>query len=577
MQENNSLFKTIQHLCHYSYSLLAIALTLFSFYLCYAIEWRGPFRDLWEFVGIIAQQFNGNWPFNELIQPYGGIHRILLPKLLFYLDFRYAAGSNLLALSVTLALHISAAGLFIYRLFDEALFKTQDRQWLVAMTLLFFFSTTQIYNLIYISDNQVVIGNSLSVFCAAVFCYYLQNKQALYLCLANLLLVLACLSHASALMMWPASIVVMCVLRDKPLMIALQIALATLLLGLYVSGYDPLDNTDITLPLWQQLANTLFSLLANVGNLLRYIGLHLSSPTSRDYPLTGIVISYLSIIYLVTITWRIYNKRWLTTTCDRFCLTLASYGVFIAIITACGRQIYPNSALTDRYQTLVMTYWAAMMILWYVDLQKLKPALTFLPPLLSLLLLLPYQYQNAEEMAWLSSRVNNAHTAATVGITEMDTIAATLSHPLLMDKKNLVAAHNDFLRDNRLGYFGDKESEYFLNKNSPAVLTGAPAVDNNCRGQLVSLETINHTDYKFIARADIDGMAVDTLLVIDAQQQIIGLARNHRKRGEFLPLALRNQQQQELRGFIHSAQELNFPLTFISKKNNTYCRLFSID
>src|SRR5690606_1730938 len=124
-------------------------------------------------------------------------------------------------------------------------------------------------------------------------------------------------------------------------------------------------------------------------------------------------------------------------TSEIFWLTLACYVFFIAFITAYGRQIYPNSALTDRYQTLVMTYWISLLILLYVDLKNNASFLKLTPAFLALALLFPHQLNSATEMAWLSSRVNRAHTAATVGITDIQTMAATLSHPLLMDKKNL--------------------------------------------------------------------------------------------------------------------------------------------
>jgi hypothetical protein len=63
----HKLSKIFQTSFLYGFAALAVSLTLFTLYLCFAIEWRGPFRDLWEFIGLIQDQLNGHWDFNALI------------------------------------------------------------------------------------------------------------------------------------------------------------------------------------------------------------------------------------------------------------------------------------------------------------------------------------------------------------------------------------------------------------------------------------------------------------------------------------------------------------------------------
>jgi len=571
-----TLNKTFQTSLLYGFATLAACLTLFTLYLCFAIEWRGPFRDLWEFIGLIQEQLNGHWDLNALIAPYGGIHRILIPKLLFYLDYRFAAGSNLLALSVTVLLHITTCYLMIWSVLKFSMFNINDRIWIISIILMFFFSTTQIYNLIYISDNQVVIGNSLSVFSAAIFCFYLQKEKLYYLYLSNMIMIIACLSHSSSLMIWPATIVIMMLLKKPGKEIIIQLAAISIVLGLYVSGHDPLDTSGVVVPLWKKFIVALYNVVTHVDGILRYIGLHLSSPMSRDYPIAGIVVSYISIAYLLSIIYRIYKKHWQPEHSEIFWITLTLYGFFIAVITAYGRQIYPNSALTDRYQTLVMTYWSALIILIYVDIKRSNPSLVFIAPVMSLILLLPYQYKNAEEMAWLSTRVTTAHTAAITGITDIDTVAATLSHPLLMDKKNLVEDYNEYFRKNKLAYFSDNIANYFLDENIGKPFSEAIDINENCSGALLSVEKISSESYKIIGQAYTDNSrATENVLVMDGQRKIIGLARNFRPKGEFLPLALRDSQTQQWVGFIHTQGELIYPISFLAKGKNGYCSLFS--
>lgn len=557
---------------------LAGFLALFTVYLCYALEWRGPMRDLWEFVGLIEQQFQGqlfrdrwNWP--AMLEPYGGIHRILLPKLLFYLDYRFASGSNFLSLSVTLFCHLSACALLLHSVYTHQNFNRQDKLLLAAIVLLFFFSTTQIYNLIYNSDNQVVISHSLAIFSA-----WLYVRQRLLL--AYGLLIAACLSHSSSLMLSPAFILLSMALRSPPKTIALQCLFAMALLGLYVSGGDPLKDPAQSLPLWEKIPTVLLGIILQAEGILRYIGLHLSSPTSRLWPETGIALSYFSIAYLFHYLWRLYRERRNPDLAESFFLTLALYVFFIAVITAYGRQIYPNSALTDRYQTFVMSYWPAILFLLYRDLKAVTNYAVPLISILSLGLLLPHQYSKAVEMAWLSSRVEVAHTAATVGITDMDTVAATLSHPLLMDKKNLVEKHNDFLRDYGLGYFSAEGSEYFLAKDTPTLLDKAIVQNEDCNGEWLEQKTVpvidgNVTAFRLEGRGQVNGNPVATVLIIDALGEVIGLGRDQRAKGEFRPLVFRNSASTRWVAFVRSATPLQYPLSVVTLNGDNYCELFT--
>lgn len=556
------------------YILLAASLAFFTIYLCYALEWRGPFRDLWEFVGLLQQQLNGQWDRDALLEPYGGIHRIALPKLLFYLDYRYASGSNLLALTVTLALHILGSVLFIRSIIKNEILTANDKWLLAATVVLFFASTTQIYNLIYISDNQVPISNTFALLALFSFSIYLSEKEksgARWLCIGNALVLIACLSHSSSLMTLPAMIIIMWLSGTSFRHLAIQSLFSIAILLLYISGYDPLDTAaGESMTLLQKASGAIGNLLMNMQGILRYIGLYLASPASREWPLAGIALGYISISYVASLGWRMYQKRWVPTQVETFWMCVAIYIICVAIITACGRQVYPNSALTDRYQTLVMTYWAALFLLLYTDLKQRKLVPELLVPLCALLLLLPHQQKNAEEMAWLGSRVTIAHTAATVGITNIDVIAATLSHPLLMDNKNLVDKHNDFLRQERLGYFSDESAFYFL-AGTPERFSAPINRNQHCSGKLTSIEILSNHPAQYRLRGDArleNGDLPSHILVLDRQEMVIGLGKPHREKNQW--------RAHEWIGFINADAPLQLPLTIIGKQDSAYCSLLEI-
>ena len=125
------------------YLLAGILLALFTIYLCYQIIWAGPFRDLWDFVDIIQRQLSGDWRMQDLLQPYGGVHRILIPKLVFFLDYRFSQGNNLLALTFSVTLHVLGFWVFIKMIMQQPLLQSLDKIVLIGTALFCFFSTRQ--------------------------------------------------------------------------------------------------------------------------------------------------------------------------------------------------------------------------------------------------------------------------------------------------------------------------------------------------------------------------------------------------------------------------------------------------
>lgn len=574
------------------YLLLAVLLCLFTIYLCYEVIWQGPFRDLWEFIGIIETLFQWQelasiqWPWQELIQPYGGIHRIFFPKLLFYLDYRFFNGTNIFPLTLTLSLHITACFLFCRSIYKQPTTNLYERWILYATCLLFFFSTTQIYNLIYISDNQVPLSNSFSVLALWFFYRYQAAEKTYhskYLYISNILIIIASLNHSSGLMAWPALLIMMCLLRNPKKELAIQIGLMGIWFWFYLYGLQQTDSHSVETS--RSLINTLLhpfiSALLNAPGILKYIGLHLSSPTGKLSPLVAIIISYTSIVYLLSLWSRVYFQNRAQsdsqndTKINIFWLSLTSYIFCISLVTAYGRQIYPGSALTDRYQTLIMTYWAALFLLLYFDMRKKSTtASAIIIPLLCCLFLVPHQYRAAKEMAWLSSRVQQAHSAAMVNITDMKTISATLSHPLLKDNKNMVAKHQRFLKENTLGFYQHEHAQQFSKPFKGKI------IHTECPSQIQSIQPMTEAgQYKILGHSTTTNQANNEFLFVDNQSIVIGLARRHRLKENFLPLSY-PQRQQPWIGFINNpikSQPIHSPIRLLAKQGDQYCEALIIN
>jgi hypothetical protein len=492
-----------------------------------------------------------------LVEPYGGIHRIFFPRLLFIADYRFFSGMNIFPMTVTIVMHLIAALLIIRNINRQQDSQPADRWVTAGIVLMCFFSAGQIYNLIYISDNQVPMGNSLAILAGILFFRDWQLRTSarpghgnLWLECANITVVLAGLCHSSSLMIWPAMLVMMLVNRYPAKIILTQSGLFAVLLLIYVSGYDPLDQGKEPVPVLNAMLGPILGLVMNLGGIIKYIGLYLSSPLSRSFAHAGMLLSALSIVYLLINTWRSGRSPQVARPALFICLLLMWYILFVAGITAHGRQIYPNSAFTDRYQTLVMVYWAACFAMLFYDLKNLRPSLGLVSPLLLTAATLFHYPTGATEMGWLSSRVRMAHTAAINNINDIRSVAGTLSHPLLMNNRNLVAEHHRFLKEHQLGYFNTPESQLL------DTLLDPPAGQSvTCE---LSLQKVNQGQGFYKLTGEFTGFHPDSVLVTDKNRLVIGIGRSFREKGDILPAFRQN--TLPWTGYINIQSPVQFPL-----------------
>ena len=526
--------------------MMACVVTIFSLYLVWLLQWQGPFRDLWEFIPELEQQLLGHWSLAYLTDAYGGAHRILLPKLVFFADWRWFGGENTLTIFLSIACQIIYLTLISQTLSKETVLSKSGKKVIFAAFLLALFSTTQVNNFLYAMDVQWFMSNLLGLLAFTALISN-QPKMVCFLLLGTC----AALCNFTGLMSLIAGTVWLSTQRLFNRSYWLLVLMTCVISALYIHNPQTADNF-ILVSLQQNNSILSFgkTLLITMVNMAIYLLRYLSSPLSREWPWCG---SLLSAFILLVIFY--YWKRCRSNTLSQWqhlCLLIASYILFSAIATAFGRILYPNSAVAERYQTLILPLLPAMIGLLLPDFRSHKwhHAVMLSLGLVMGIVLLPSQISSAKDMAILSNRVNLAHTAARAGVLDHPYIGATLSHPLLVNNINMVKIVDPFLRSHQLGYFHALQTfrldqDWHLPTTS-ALTDTLPACANNVQLHFDSEKKVWTVQGHLLTNKT--EPASDFIIV--HQEKIIGFGLPVRPEGNLLPFSQMPAELQQFRAFV---------------------------
>lgn len=526
------------------YALLAACLTLFSLYLTCMLHWQGAFRDLWEFVDDIAQQFQGVWSAAYLLDAYGGAHRIFFPKLLFFADYYWLGGRNDLTTTVALLCQAIYATI-IWRAARTTSWSYSERAILLSLFVLALFSTTQVSNFLYAMDMQWYMSNALALISlyALAYCEDSIQKWLTVIVFGTL----AALCNFTGLMPLLIAILTLLILRNKKLIHYFLLLFLSSICFLYI--HNDKNSTHVVINALQHsnsMALSLGIILKTLGDIAIYVPRYLSSPLSREWPIAG---STLAIVGMTTMLYYwIYYFRHPTqlSALQKLCLYLSTGIVISAIFTAFGRVIYPNSATAERYQTLVLPWLPSMFGLVWSDIRHRKQRALYLAVWSAIFFcyLLPTQPVSAKSMVILSSRVHLAHTAARAGVLEPPYILATLSYPLIKNNINSVKDNDIFLRSHSLGYFQHLPQFSLGNRLS---ITNAPP----CTGDVSSRLDTKAQAWIFDGQLLIHEQQAATDIVITQNSIIKGLGILIGADDSLLPATRQDVQQTRFRAFAH--------------------------
>ncbi|HQQ63974.1 MAG TPA: hypothetical protein PLF22_10430 [Pseudomonadales bacterium] len=524
----------------------SIILAFFSLYLVTILHWQGPFRDLWEFVPFIEQQFHGQWSLDYLLDPYGGAHRIFLPKLFFFIDFYWLQGRNLLTTSTALICQ-SLYLLIIYRVVrGEKDISAREKILLTGSFGMALFSTTQVNNFLYAMDVQWYMSNALGL---ASMTALLRSPTTSNICLVMLLGIAAAMCNFTGLMALPVAALSLAICSHSNGQYNRKIRWLTYLLVLIVCWlYMHHDKNAqhvvvAALKLSDNWITRAYIMQDTLHKMFGYTLRYLASPLSRDWPAAGSTLAFFSLV-AVCFYWLLYWRGKTLSAFQRLSLYIATYIIISAVATAFGRFIYTNQAVTERYQTLVLPYLPAIAGLVWQDIRhtrfnSLAPAIF---TLLMLWHLLPAQLKSAHDMSILADRVNQAHTAARAGVLEPAYINSTLSYPLIKNRINSVKDNDTFLREYQLGYF--QHLQEFRLDNTVQIEATLPVCDGNAH---LTRDTERQTLLVDGSLLYLGNVLPDMALI--QEQKVIGLGTLLRPDDSLLPLAAQPAEQSRFRAF----------------------------
>lgn len=355
-------------------------------------------------------------------------HRIVLPRLFFWIDFTFfkGLGAFLIVLHYLL-LAASVAVLYLYlaeQLPDNS--EKLTRQVLALVMLALAFSWMQRTNLLWSFQSQFFLAQLLPL-----LAFYLLHKSygstthnTLYFVLATLAAIASLGSMANGILVLPLLAVMAALLRMHWQRIAMLAILASLCTAAYLYHYvrpaTPAASIVIT--------------DVQVLDFPQYVLLFLGNPFYyMSGKLSGTIAFAAGLFLIGSVLWFAW-QIWQTKKVSSLQLALLTFISFIAAsaLAAASSRIDEglNQALTARYTTPTTFAWLCLLVLYAPIIHKKTSTAT--PRilwcfLLMLLLLLPLQLKTLRPVADRNAGFNLAALALTLGI--RDTPIIQLIYP----------------------------------------------------------------------------------------------------------------------------------------------------
>lgn len=448
-----------------AYLAVVALLGLLAAYTLAVSFWRGPWRDMWEALPFIEKALAGQATLADYWEQYGFSHRPLLSRWFWVADMRWAAGSNLLLLAVSLAMQVVIFLTVRAVLLRDGQFTAQQRLVIYAGVLFCLGNITQVFNFLHTFDVQWFLVTGFVLLALERLLAAREHFSPWQLSVAWLCVLVASLNNFSALVIWPVSILLLCALRFPRWQLALYSLLTAAYLWLYFhdlpTGGDSLTVGLAALP-WQQQLQALWAVL--VVFPLWYLSNPLSFQLATEGPLQlPWPVSWLAPL-LAAVLLLFAARHWLLGLLQRQSFTavawlglaLVLYGYGVAVVTALGRALFWDNVYALRYQNIVLLFWIGI-VLWLATVVRDRATGLFLGAALLLVVFtvnIGWQYENILRMG---NRTRDAHLALVVGLEKhLSAIQATVSRSHLGQDSNYTLAHEaEFLRSIQAGPYAD--------------------------------------------------------------------------------------------------------------------------
>ena len=314
-------------------------------------------------------------------------HRIVLSKILFFLDFKFFNGGTAPLLVAGILIAITSYALlliYIWKISVTSKVSKINAVMLSSTSGVLLFSTMQNENFLWAFQSQFLLAILLP-FTTIIFSYkYIstQKKYYFFACWAASLFSIGTL--ASGLLVSVCVVLMNIVCKLKKRQIFVSILLSILEFSLYFYGYKTPNSS----PLSVFFHHPLFA--------LKYICLYLSSPFTYLTNGTNYFLMVLAgAIYILVIgvaLYRVFSYKKLHRSTVVIPLAMSVYVCVTAAVSAGGRYKFGlDQALASRYTTMSLMGWSCAAIAAIELSKKRHSVFILLTPILISVLLLPQQ------------------------------------------------------------------------------------------------------------------------------------------------------------------------------------------
>ncbi len=328
-------------------SISAFFVVLFTALMTASCRHALPYWDQWDNL-IAGRPITWTWLVSQHNE-----HRILFPRLIYLCDAWFFNERNNLELVANISLQLATAS--IVTVLGTQLIRPGWRGSVVvaSVTVTMMFSAVQWENMASPFQVQFFLVCFAAVACIVIFVK--EKPHRLVSIPVTILQTLAVFSLASGILVPVVTTVLALWLRRPKLQVIIQVAVAAVLLALYLYGYVSPAEPQNTAP------SGLMSLVAYVLNEL---GIFPEAFFGRDTVWIHIVSGGLGLVLLASLMATIRSRRGPSAKAEIALIGITLFVLGMCVLTAFGRARFGlEQATSGRYVTPVLLFWSALLLL----------------------------------------------------------------------------------------------------------------------------------------------------------------------------------------------------------------------
>lgn len=427
----------------------------------------GPVLDFWGALPFLRAVSEGPWSWALFWEITSGAHRLVIPRLFFWLDFSWGSLRQGWLLALAWLALAGSAGIVLYWVW-RALRDAQAR-WLAVFLVVFGLgSAHQLLNLIFTFNLQwtwSVLFALLSI-TALIKADGIREQGSvpifwyLLAVMLSVALVFTTFSLPSLLMVWIA----LSWFLGWPRRVIVIGAVVLFLFALWYLSTMPwlndffhlLDREGAKYPGMQQQLHFYGKI---VINLCFFVLVYLGSPLSEHSLWLGSLLGAVSLVWLLSVAHVFPQASTHPSVRALLCLCLAYAGFVLgmALSTALGRGVI-DVAFNPRFRTVVMPFLVMAGLMLVVVSQYWSKTARFMTSVLllalSLAVVLPGHVRQIHEFSGEYDHYMRPMLAMAAGLEDPAVVHESLWPMWWQSNNDLMMPHRDFMRDRGVGIFG---------------------------------------------------------------------------------------------------------------------------